>query len=364
MGNAVKSYKGFNKDMTCSGFQYEEGKEYEEESVEVCDHGFHACEYPLDCLNYYSPNESVYHEVEQSGKIQKHNDYTKVASTKIKIGAEISIAGLVKAAIEYTVKRVNKEAESDENHGASSATGNGGASSATGDYGASSATGNCGASSATGDYGASSATGYCGASSATGYKGASSATGNCGASSATGYYGASSATGYKGASSATGNKGASSATGNCGASSATGYYGASSATGDYGASSATGNYGASSATGYKGASSATGDYGASSATGNCGASSATGYYGASSAEDKDAVAVAWGYKSKAKGVLGAFLVFADWEYTGSEDDTEYDRNNQSAWVLNGAKMVQVDGENIKPNTWYTIENGEIAEVSE
>ena len=283
MGESIKTYKGFNKDMTCRGFQYEEGKQYEEESVEVCDHGFHACEYPLDCLYYYSPNESVYHEVEQSGEIQKHNDDTKVASTKIKIGAEISIAGLVKAAIEYTVKRVNKDAESDEKHGASSATG---------DYGASSATGDCGASSATGDYGASSATGDCGA---------SSATGNCGASSATGY---------------------------------------------------------------KGASSATGDYGASSATGNCGASSATGYKGASSAEDKDSVAVAWGYKSKAKGVIGSFLVFADWEYTGSEDDPKYDRNNQSAWVLNGAKMVQVDGENIKPNTWYTIENGEIAEVSE
>jgi hypothetical protein len=301
MGEVIKSYKGFNKNMTCRGFQYEEGKEYEEEIVEVCDHGFHACEYPLDCLNYYYPNESVYHEVEQSGEIQKHNDDTKVESTKIKIGAEISIAGLVKAAIEYTVKRVKKDAESDEKHGASSATG---------------------------------------------YKGASSATGTYGASSATGTYGASSATGYYGASSATG------------------YYGASSATGDKGASSATGDYGASSATGYCGASSATGYYGASSATGTCGASSATGYCGASSAEDKDAVAVAWGYKSKAKGVLGAFLVFADWEYTGSEDDTEYDRNNQSAWVLNGAKMVQVDGENIKPNTWYTIENGEIAEVSE
>ena len=292
MGEVIKSYKGFNKNMTCRGFQYEEGKEYEEEIVEVCDHGFHACEYPLDCLNYYYPNESVYHEVEQSGEIQKHNDDTKVASTKIKIGAEISIAGLVKAAIEYTVKRVKKDAESDEKHGASSATG---------DYGASSATGNCGASSATGDYGASSATGY---------------------------------------------------------------KGASSATGDYGASSATGDYGASSATGYKGASSATGTYGASSATGTCGASSATGYKGASSAEDKDVVAVAWGYKSKAKGVLGAFLVFADWEYTGSKDNPEYDRNNQSAWVLNGAKMVQVNGDDIKPDTWYTIENGEIAEVSE
>ena len=283
MGEVIKSYKGFNKNMTCCGFQYEEGKEYEEEIVEVCDHGFHACEYPLDCLNYYYPNESVYHEVEQSGEIQKHNDDTKVASTKIKIGAEISIAGLVKAAIEYTVKRVKKDAESDEKHGASSATG---------------------------DYGASSATGNCGASSATGYKGASSATGYKGASSATGYYGASSATGYKGASSATG------------------------------------------------------DYGASSATGTCGASSATGYCGASSAEDKDVVAVAWGYKSKAKGVLGAFLVFADWEYTGSKDNPEYDRNNQSAWVLNGAKMVQVNGDDIKPDTWYTIENGEIAEVSE
>ena len=346
MVESIKTYKGFNKDMTCRGFQYEEGKEYEEESVEVCDHGFHACEYPLDCLNYHSPNESVYHEVEQRGEIQKHNGDTKVASTKIKIGAEISIAGLVKAAIEYTVKRVDKDAESDEKHGASSATG---------DYGASSATGYKGASSATGDYGASSATGYKGASSATGNCGASSATGNSGASSATGYKGASSATGYKGASSATGDYGASSATGNCGASSATGYKGA---------SSATGNCGASSATGYKGASSATGDYGASSATGNCGASSATGYKGASSAEDKDAVSVAWGYKSKAKGVIGSFLVFADWEYTGSEDYPEYDRNNQSAWTLNGAKMVQVDGDNIKPDTWYTIENGEIVEVPE
>ena len=73
----------------------------------------------------------------------------------------------------------------------------------------------------------------------------------------------------------------------------------------------------------------------------------------SSAEDKDAVAVAWGYKSKAKGVLGSFLVFADWEYTGSEDNTEYDRNNQSTWVLNGAKMVQVDGEMCIRDRRYT-----------
>lgn len=100
------------------------------------------------------------------------------------------------------------------------------------------------------------------------------------------------------------------------------------------------------------------NYGASSATGNCGASSATGYKGASSAEDKDAVAVAWGYKSKAKGVKGSHLVFADWE----GDEEEYWKPD--TWTLKGAKMVQVDGEKIKENTWYTMNNGEIVEVED
>ena len=130
MSEVIKSYKGFNKDMTCRGFQYEEGKEYEESNALVCENGFHTCEYLLDCLGYYSPSESVYHEVEQSGKLSKESDDTKVASTKIKIGAKLSIAGLVEAAIEYTKERVKPEADSDDYKGASSATGYKGASSA------------------------------------------------------------------------------------------------------------------------------------------------------------------------------------------------------------------------------------------
>lgn len=121
MSEVIKSYKGFNKDMTCRGFQYEEGKEYEESNALVCENGFHACEHPLDCLGYYSPSESVYHEVEQSGKLSKESYDTKVASTKIKIGAKLSIAGLVEAAIEYTKERVKPEADSDDYYGASSA---------------------------------------------------------------------------------------------------------------------------------------------------------------------------------------------------------------------------------------------------
>lgn len=141
MGEVIKAYKGFNKDMTCRDFRYEEGKEYEEERAEACNCGFHACEYPLDCLGYYDPAHSVYREVEQSGEISKRSDDTKVASTKIKIGARVSIAGLVQAAIEYTKERVKPEAEANEDYGASSATGYKGASSVTGNCGASSATG-------------------------------------------------------------------------------------------------------------------------------------------------------------------------------------------------------------------------------
>jgi hypothetical protein len=139
MKMSIKSYKGFKKDMTCKGFQYEEGKEYETEKAECCETGFHACEYPLDCFNYYSPNESVFHEVEQNGELDRKGSNTKVASTKIKIGASINIAGIVKAAIEYTTQRAKKENGSDKDYGTSSATGNCGASSATGYKGASSA---------------------------------------------------------------------------------------------------------------------------------------------------------------------------------------------------------------------------------
>ena len=63
MSNKTISYKGMNQDLTCRGFQYEQGKEYEEENAELCESGFHACEYPLDCFKYYAPSNSKYFEV-------------------------------------------------------------------------------------------------------------------------------------------------------------------------------------------------------------------------------------------------------------------------------------------------------------
>ena len=125
----MKCFKGFDKDLKCKDFQYEEGKEFHEEKVNCCNEGFHACEYPLDCFEYYDPACSVFHEVELSGEMDKRGGDTKVCATDIEIGARISIAGLVKAAIEFTMSKVNKEAKSDERHGFASATGYRGASS-------------------------------------------------------------------------------------------------------------------------------------------------------------------------------------------------------------------------------------------
>ena len=108
MGEVIKTYKGFNKDMTCRDFQYEEGKEYETDKAEACECGFHASEYPLDVFSYYPPGTSVYHEVEQSGELDK-SESDKVVSTKIKIGERIDIAGIVKAAISYIKERITNE---------------------------------------------------------------------------------------------------------------------------------------------------------------------------------------------------------------------------------------------------------------
>lgn len=209
----MRAFKGFNKDLTCRGYQYEEGKEFHTERAECCDTGFHACEYPLDCFGYYDPAHSVFHEVELSGEMDKSRDNTKVCATDIKIGARLSIAGLVKMAIDFTMSKVSKEAGSDERHGFASATGD---------------------------------------------------------------------------------------------------------------------------------------------------------YGASSVSDPTGVAVACGHEARAKGCKGAHLILSDWKYVGARySDGDYmDPYDKESWELTGAKMVVVDGEKIKEDTYYRCIEGEIVEVTE
>ena len=263
----MKMYKGFDKDMKCRDFQYEVGKTYEEPTAELCEKGFHACEYPLDVFKYYSPgNMSRYCEVdldEVSGK--KDVKDSKSCGKKIAVKAEIGIAGLVKAAVDFVVENIG-----DENKEAN-----------TGDYSASTNTGDYSASTNTGDRSASTNTGFRSASTNTGFRSASTNTG------------------------------------------------------DYSASTNTGDYSASTNTGFRSASTNTGDYSKADVSG------------------KESVATALGIESKAKGVLGCWLVLSEWS-----KDENYN------WYRKDVQCFKVDGETVKPNTWYTLKDGRPVEVDE
>ena len=246
MEQKIKAYKAFDKDLSCRGFKYKVGKEYEETGdIKACEKGFHACPYPLDVFGYYAPAGSRFCEVEQSGKIDD-SESDKVCSSKIRIGAELDIRGLVKAAVSYVKERCTNEYNAEPGKPAM--------------------------------------TGYRGVATA-GDRGAATA-GDCGAATA----------GYRGAATA-------------------GYRGVAMA-------------------GYRGAATA-GDGGAATARGKA----STGYNGLS---------VARGKNVQVKGGIGAILVIAE------ERDDTYDIVD---W-----KAVAVDGEVVKADTWYRLENGELVEV--
>ena len=102
---AIKSYKGMDKDMKCrNGFQYEPGKTYEHKTANVCGPGFHSCEAPLDVLRYFGlKNGNRYFETVADGVIaRREGEDSKIASSKLTIGAEIGLPGLIKAHMEYT----------------------------------------------------------------------------------------------------------------------------------------------------------------------------------------------------------------------------------------------------------------------
>ena len=157
MEQKIKAYKAFDKDLSCRGFKYEVGKEYEETGyIKACEKGFHACPYPLDVFGYYAPAGSRFCEVEQSGKIDD-SESDKVCSSKIRIGAELDIRGLVKAAVSYVKERCTNECNAEP--GKPATAGDRGAATA-GDGGA--ATAGDGGAATAGNYGAATA-GYRGA---------------------------------------------------------------------------------------------------------------------------------------------------------------------------------------------------------
>ena len=108
----MRMFKGFTKDMKCRDFQYEEGKTYEEPEAKLCDKGFHACEDPIDCLSYYPPAVSKFHEVDlDEVSEERSSEDSKRVGRRITIGAEINFMNIAKAHIQYVNEKVIEAVE-------------------------------------------------------------------------------------------------------------------------------------------------------------------------------------------------------------------------------------------------------------
>ena len=310
----MKAYKGFKGDMTCRGFQYEEGKTYETDSAVLCEKGFHACENPVDVFEYYPPcdesgNPNKFHEVELEEVSEERFSDTKVVAKKIKIGKELNFNEIAKAHIEWVKSSLDKDNEI-VNSGKWSIAVNSGDGSAAINRGFKSIAVNRGD--------GSSATNI-------GYKSCAINSGNGSTASNIGNFSNSI------------NDGERSIAVNCGFKSSAINSGFMSSAVNSGENSSA------MSSGYK-----------SSAINNGNGSVAISLGSLSSAinNGKDSIAVAWGVEDKAKAEKGSYIVLAEWVF--NEERSEY--------VFKGAKMRKVDGKKIKANTFYKLENGKFIEV--
>lgn len=335
----ISTFKGFNENMTCKGFKYEEGKEYQSDNVKMRARGFHACQNPIECLYYYPPNTSVYHEVTQDGEIDNINSDldTIQVSSKIKIGKRLSIHDLLNAGIEYIKNMVSKHNEhfaykKDHTDGsivvnkcprsASINTGFNGIAATSGNYSVSKT-----------DEIVSSAI----------------STGRCSIALVENQFSVSVVTDEESAAISENEKSA---------------------------SVAVYNNSLASSEGRNSIAASTGWASKSSVSGSDSVSVCTGRFGSAEANDPTSIAVAWGENSMARGVKGSHLVLVERKSNSCElyPDSPGSDNITIKFCpgspapaahendIVNVKMIKIDGVKYKENAWYALEKGEVVEV--
>ena len=298
--NVITSYKGFDKNMQCRGFQYEVGKEYEMDGeIKCCEQGFHACKSPMKVWDYYDMLSSRYAEVEQSGKIDKEENSTKVCSSRIKIKAELKLADIINIGVEWlkditSPSKVKTDGELNDNGDRRKQIGS------SGDY------------------------------AKIGSSGDSAKIGSSGDSAKIGSSGYSAQIGSSGYSAQIGSSGDYAQIGSSGYSAKIGSSGDYAQIGSSGDSAKIGSSGDSAKIG------SSGDYAKIDSTG------------------EDSVIMCAGNNSKAKAKVGSWITLAEWKWSDEK------KRNVPACV----KTEYVDGENIKSDTWYQLKNGKFVEVTD
>ena len=296
----IKSYKAFDKNMQCRGFQYEVGKEYEMDGhIECCKSGFHACEYPWDVFDYYDMLESRFAEVEQSGTIDREEDTTKVCSSRIKIKAELKLADIINIGVEWlkditSPSKVKKDGALNDNGDRKKQIGSSGDSAKIGSSGDSAKIGS------SGDYA------------------------KIGSSGDYAKIGSS------------------------------GYYAQIGSSGDYAKIGSSGDYAQIGSSGYYAQIGSSGNSAQIGSSGYYAQIGSSGDYAKIDSTGEDSVIMCAGNNSMAKAKVGSWITLAEWDWS--------DEKNRHVPVC--VKTEYVDGEKIKADTWYKLENGRFVEVTE
>ncbi|EGS2870607.1 hypothetical protein I4Y31_004238 [Salmonella enterica subsp. enterica serovar Javiana] len=209
MTKEIVTFKGFNKDLKCRGFQFAIGETFHHDGkVEACGSGFHACECPFDVFSYYPPAESRYAETISFGVTDREEGGdTKIASASITIKAELTLPQFIQRGIEWIWSKIDKSLEQQimtGNQSAATNTGNRSAATNTGDWSAATNTGDWSAATNTGNRSAATNTGNRSAATNTGNRSAATNTGDWSAATNTGYRSAATNTGYRSAATNTG----------------------------------------------------------------------------------------------------------------------------------------------------------------
>ena len=301
--NKITAYKGFDKDFKCRDFQYEVGKTYEMDGdIKCCSRGFHACESPMEVFDHYDMLTSRFAAVEQSGKIDKEDNSTKVCSSRIKIKAELKLADIINLGVEW-LKEITAPSKIKANN--------------------------------------------------------SSNNGNSAKIGSSGYYAQIGSSGYYAKIGSSGYYAKIGSSGDSAQIGSSGYYAKIGSSGDYAKIGSSGYYAKIGSSGDSAQIGSSGDYAKIGSSGDSAQIGSSGYYaqigssGDSAQIDssgQDSVIMCAGYNSKAKAAIGSWITLAEWERI------------EGVWKPICVKTEQVDGEHIKADTYYKLINGKFEEV--
>ena len=299
----ITAYKGFDKNLQCRGFQYEVGKEYKSgKKVEVCRSGFHACTNPFEVWDYYPVYNSRFAEVELGGVMDKEGGSSKICSSEIKVKKELTLSDYIGLCVAW----MNDLAK---------VGGNSAQIGSSGDYAQIGSSGNSAQIGSSGNY------------ARIGSSGDSAQIGSSGDYAKIGSSGDYAKIGSSGDYAQIGSSGDSAQIGS---------------SGNYAQIGSSGDYAQIGSSGYSARIGSSGNYAKIGSSGNYAQIGSSGY---------SAVIMCAGIKSKAKAKKGSWITLSEWGIDGER------------YVPVCVKTEQVDGVEIKEDTWYELKGGVFVETT-